>query len=172
MKKHLLGNLKTILSISFVLLLFSCEKSDDLNLDEITGTYIGTITTDISSKSSGTQKTVQTAIAVVSDVGGQIEVHCYDEDFDITIMLDFYHHNDSINVCLTGNDFENMYGHKSGHGDMNGNMQSNGTEWMQHLNNEHQNGDEHFGGFDMQDHSFNYTFKMDNGDFHFQGIKN
>lgn len=172
MKKHLLGNLKTILSISFVLLLFSCEKSDDLNLNEITGTYIGTLTTDISSKSSSTSKIIQTATAVVSDVGGQIEVHCYDEDFDVTIILDFYHHSDRIMVCQTGDDFENMYGHSLGHGDMNGNMHNNSTEWMQHLDNEHQNGDEHFGGFDMQDHSFNYTFKMNNGDFHFQGTKN
>ena len=55
---------------------------------------------------------------------------------------------------------------------MHGNMQHNSSEWMQHLNNEHQEGDEHFGSFDMQHHSFNYTFRMSNGDFHFEGTRN
>ena len=54
---------------------------------------------------------------------------------------------------------------------MNGNMQNMSSEWMQHLNNEHQDDDEHFGGFNMQNHSFEYTFKMENGEFHFQGTK-
>ena len=62
-----------------------------------------------------------------------------------------------------------MYGHMMGQGHMNGNMHNSGSEWMQHLNNEHEDSDEHFGGFDMQHRSFKYTFRMSNGDFHFQG---
>jgi hypothetical protein len=112
------------------------------------------------------------ATVVVNRVGNQIQVNCYAEDFDTTIMLGTYNHNDEVMVCLTGEEFENMYGHMLGQGHMNGNMQNNGTEWMQHLSNEHQEGDEHFGGFDMQHHSFNYTFRMSNGDYHFQGTRN
>ena len=163
-------NLIKILSISVVLTLFSCENSDDLNPNEIEGTYKGTIITDISSKFS-TSKTENSATAVVRKVGDKIEVHCYDGDFDTTVMLETYHDNDNIMVCLTGNDFENMYGHMLGQGHMNGNMQNNGTEWMQHLNFEHQEGDEHFGSFDMQHHSFNYTFMLDDMEYHFQGLK-
>jgi len=31
------------------------------------------------------------------------------------------------------------------------------------MDDEHTNGDEHFGGFDMRDHSFTYTFEMMDG---------
>jgi len=75
-------------------------------------------------------------------------------------------------VCYTGADFEDMYGHMLGEGHMGDNMQGNNIEWMQHLNNDHQQGDEHFGSFNMQDHSFNFLFKTYNGDFQFQGTKN
>jgi len=69
-------------------------------------------------------------------------------------------------VCLTGDDFENMYGNMMG----GGNMNNHGNGWMQHLNNNHQEGDEHYGYFNMQ-HQFEFTFKMSNGDFHFLGTK-
>ena len=164
-------NLIKILSISVVLTLFSCENNDDLNPNEIEGTYKGTIITDISSKFS-TSKTENSATAIVRKVGDKIEVHCYDGDFDTTVLLDTYIDNDNIMVCLTGNDFEVMYGHMLSQGHMNGNMQNNGTEWMQHLNLEHQTGDKHFGGFDMQHHSFKYTFMIHDMEYHFQGIKN
>ena len=87
-------------------------------------------------------------------------------------MLEIYNHNDSIKVCLTGNDFENMYGHTLGQGNMNGNMGNMSTDWTKHMNSEHQQGDEHFGGFNMENHSFGYTFRMHDGEFHFLGVKN
>ena len=162
-----------IIIFSFILTFtfFACDNSDDLISDDITGTYIGTITSDVANKSN-TNKSINTATAIVRNVGDKIELHCFDENFDETVMLDTYHYNDSIMVCLTGNEFKNMYGHMMGQGSMNENMQHSGSEWMQHLNNEHEDSDEHFGGFDMQHHSFNYTFRMSNGDFHFQGTKN
>ena len=161
---------KTLLSIVLVITLIACQESDDVDLNEITGTYAGTLTSNLSSKSSSSKST-NSATAVVSMVGAQIEVHCYGENFDESVMLDIYHDNDKVMVCFTGNDFENMYGHMLGQGNMNGNMHKNNTEWMQHLNDEHQDGDEHFGNFDGQHHSFDFTFKMPNGDFHFQGTK-
>jgi hypothetical protein len=38
------------------------------------------------------------------------------------------------------------------------------TEWMHHLNDDHQPGDEHYGGFDMDHHAFSYSFQMNEED--------
>jgi len=169
MKTQSVKNWKYFLTI--IILFVSCQKSDDVGYNDVTGTYVGTLTSNLANKSSEIA-VAKDATVVVSSVGNQIQVNCYAEDFDTTIMLGTYDHNDEVMVCLTGEEFENMYGHMLGQGHMNGNMQNNGTEWMQHLNDEHQDGDEHFGGFDMQHHAFNYTFRINNGDFHFEGIKN
>ena len=166
--------LKILLSVILIFTIISCQESDDVNLNGITGTYTGTLTSNLSNKSNSSKAT-NTATSIVRMVGEQIEVHCFGDDFDETVMLDIYHDNDRVLVCLTGNEFENMYGHMLGQGNMGGNMHNsnnnNNTEWENHLNNEHQEGDEHFGNFDMQHHLFDYTFKMNNGDFHFQGTK-
>ena len=73
---------------------------------------------------------------------------------DTTFVLNHYEHNDSVMVCLNGEAFEEMYGHMMGHGGNMGNGNSGGmmggmnngsSEWMNHMNNEHEEGDEHFG---------------------------
>ena len=160
----------SILVIAIGLLFTACDKNDDVIYNDVVGIYEGTLTASIAGKSSSS-KVNNTATAEVTMVGDQIEVHCFNDDFDTTIMLNLFEDGDMINTCLTGSDFENMYGHMMGQGNMNGNMSNMGSQWMQHLNNEHQDGDEHFGGFNMQNHSFEYTFKMENGEFHFQGQK-
>ena len=43
-------------------------------------------------------------------------------------------------------------------------MGNNSTEWGKHMNSEHKSGDEHFGGFNMLDNTFGYSFKMMQGD--------
>jgi len=171
MKTQLINILKVFISITIVILFFSCEKGDDLNNYDVTGTYSGTLTSDLSSKSSNAES-IKPATVVVSNFGNQIQVHCFAENFDTSFILDVYDHNSNVMVCLTGEEFENMYGHMLGQGNMNNHIQNNDTDWMQHLNKEHQDGDEHFGGFDMKHHAFNYTFRMNNGDFYFEGIKN
>jgi hypothetical protein len=40
------------------------------------------------------------------------------------------------------------------------------------MSDEHKNGDEHYGGFEMTGGTFGYTFRMASGDIHFQGTKN
>lgn len=170
MKSHIIKIATALFTIS-VLLFSSCQKSDELNNNDVTGTYVGTLTSNLVSRLSE-NAVPEDATVVVSMVGDQIQVHCFAADFDTTVMLDIYNNNDSIMVCLTGKDFGDMYGHMLGQDHMNGNMQNNGTEWMQHLNNEHQDSDEHFGGFDMSNHTFDFTFRMSNGDYHFQGIRN
>ena len=164
-----------LMSLSlFVLVVISCEKDDDLNSIDVAGTYEGTLIADVSGKSSDVSKTnAETpATADITMVGDQIQVHFYNDDFDTTVMLDGFRDNDDVQVCLTGNDFESMYGHmpaeRSG---MNDGMMGNTNQWMQHLSDEHQQGDQHFGGFDMSEDKFEYTFNIDSNEYHFQGTK-
>ena len=50
----------------------------------------------------------------------------------------------------------------SGHmgGSMMGDIRDDETEWMHHMSDEHVDGDQHFGGFDMHDETFTYSIKM------------
>ena len=171
MKKMKKSVITAGLTLAVLLMGFtSCEKSDDPASIEIEGEYIGSFSISSSLKSTPAGNLDEDpGTAVVSMMGDmQIEVHCFGEEIDTIFMLDYYNHNDSVMVCLTGDDFTNMYGHMLGEGNMN----HNGMDWMQHLNDEHQEGDEHFGFFDMQHHTFEFTFQMSEGDFHFQGTKN
>ena len=162
----------------------ACEKAEDLNVDDIEGIYEGTFSVSSSLKAAspdvGHHGTAE--ISLMGD--NQIEVHCFGEDIDTTFMLDYYEHNDSIMVCLTGDDFEHIYGHMLGEGHMGGGMMDGGmmgdiqndeTEWVHHMNDEHEEGDEHFGGFDMHEMTFTYSFKMIDGStpnyLRFHGVK-
>jgi hypothetical protein len=159
----------------------SCEKADDPGSMDIEGEYIGSFSISNSLKSAqafGVENDHGTT--VVSKVGDkQIEVHCFGNQIDTTFMLDYYEHNDSVMVCLTGLDFVHHYGHMLGQGHMGGGMmddiQNGETQWMHHLSDEHRSGDEHFGGFDMQEGSFTYSFKMMDGSqpyyLKFHGVK-
>lgn len=160
--------------------LVACEKSESPIDENIEGTYIGTLTGINSLKSGSTAKTEDDAMAEITKIGKEtIEVHIHNVELDTTFMLNYYEHKDSVEVCFTGDDFESMYGHMLGQGHMNGgmmdDMQNDETEWVHHLNDEHQNGDEHFGGFDMQDHTFGYRFSRMKGGtpdyLQFQGKK-
>lgn len=168
-------NLFNLLTIAAIIMLTACSKNDEVSDQSITGTYSGTL-----KSTAGLTDSSVSATATVTEIGNnEIKVHCLSDELDTTIVLDYYHNNDSIMVCLTGDDFEHMYGHMLGQGHMSGGMMgdlSDGeTEWMHHLSDEHQEGDEHFGGFDMQHHTFGYSFEMMDGDMPynltFQGIK-
>ena len=173
MKKRNIKNLSILLSITLFIGLLSCDSNDDIYQNEIIGTYTGTLSSEFSSKTFSTKETAsKSATAVVSMVGDKIEVHCFNDEFDQSVLLYTYKDNDSIMVCLTGSEFENMYGHRLGEGNMNGNMGNMSTEWGRHMNEEHNSNDEHFGGFNMKMNSFGYTFRTNHGDYHFQGTKN
>lgn len=158
----IIGTLMITLSLAFV----SCNKSSDPENVNIAGIYNGLFTKSPSLKSAIVEgASMAEGVADVTIIGDhQIQVHCFGEEIDTTFMLDYYAHNDSIMVCLTGEDFEGMYGHMLGDGHMGGGMMGdihNGeTEWMNHMNDEHQEGDEHFGGFNMHDKTFTYSFRM------------
>ncbi len=192
MKKRILGlvtiflfgsmavSAKSMIKKSFLIILLglivfiACEKEEKFIESSIEGTYVGTLNFNntLKSASSGDDE----GTAVITRVGeGMIQVHCYGSDIDTTFMLNYYEHNDSILVCLNGEAFEEMYGHMLGQdhmmGGMMGDRNSNQSEWRHHLEDEHQSGEEHFGGFDMGNHSFNYAIKMENGYYHFNGQK-
>ncbi len=157
-----------------------------MNVNDIEGVYDGAFSVSGSLKAASLYGSEgDHGSAMVSRMGNnQIEVHCFGEEIDTTFILDYYDHNDSVMVCLTGDNFEHMYGHMLGEGHMGGGMMGGGmmddiqngeSEWMHHMNDEHEEGDEHFGGFDMGDHTFTYSFKMMEGStpyyLRFHGVK-
>jgi hypothetical protein len=158
-----------ILVVTALGILVSCENSNDPVNENIEGIYSGSFTTSASLKSVIVEGPVMgegtAEVTMMED--HQIQVHCFGEEIDTTFMLDYFEHNDSVMVCLTGVDFEGMYGHMLGDGHMGGGMMGdihNGeTEWMHHMNDEHASGDLHFGGFDMNEGTFSYSFQMMDG---------
>ena len=179
--------MKTQIKTSVVLMaltligLISCENNERYHLSDIAGLYEGTFTIYGSLKSAspdGSESEHGTAVVSMME-GNQIEVHCYGEAMDTTIVLDYYQHNDSVMVCLSGDDFERFYGHMQGHGHMGGSMMDDindgETAWMHHLNDEHTESDKHFGGFNMQEMTFTYSFHMTDGVapyyMNFHGVK-
>lgn len=179
MKKRMIvaGAILAVVLIGFT----ACEKTENLDVNDIEGVYNGTFSVSSSLKSAsfdGSEGDNGSAeVSLLSN--NQIQVHCLGEDIDTTFMLDYYEHNDSVMVCLTGDNFESMYGHMLGQGHMGGGMmndiQNGETQWMHHMSDEHEDGDEHFGGFDMHEMTFTYSFKMmDKGSpyyLKFHGVK-
>ena len=55
-------------------------------------------------------------------------------------------------------------------------MHNNQSEWQYHMYDDHENEDMHYGGFNMINHTFEYTFRMMDGEssykIMFKGIKN
>lgn len=165
----------------FALLIVSCEKETQTNNDlsygeQIAGTYTGTFSVD------GLKSGIDAHAEIQLNSDSSIWVHCYGGEIDTTFMLQIFEHNDSIMVCLTGDDFFNEYGHMSGHNNNmgsgmmggSGHMGSGSTEWNHHMDDSHTEGDEHFGGFDTMNHSFNYSFRDPlniTSLIHFNGIK-
>jgi hypothetical protein len=165
---------KTIVAVLVSLVIFvACDKNDDEQLNEITGKYTGTLSLKSVVKSGSSSD--DHAYADVMIIGEQIQVHCYGGELDTTFMLDYYQHSDSVFVCHTDEEFEQIYGHMQGEnhipGGMMGDSHSEETGWMHHLSDEHEEGDEHFGNFDMRHNTFNYLFKMSDGDYQFMGTK-
>lgn len=172
--KHLVKILG--LAVALLVLFTACEK-EETNLQTVEGIYNGTLSgLQKSTKVVADSKPATTEITVTGE--NKIQIHSYAEGLDTIFMLNYYKNIDSTYVCFTGEDFEEMYGHALGEGHMGGmmeDMHNDETQWMHHMKEEHQEGDEHFGGFDMVNHSFSYTFQMNSDDssddMHFKGIK-
>ena len=147
-----------VLSIAVVVSITSCNKSNELPQpklsNQIMGTYKGTLTSSLLQDAIP----AKAEITYVNDY--TIQVHCHSADIDTTFYLRLYPDGNMMKVCFTGNDFKNQYGHNMcTNCQMMGNM-SNGTSWQQHMSAEHKPSDEHYGYFDMNAKTFDYTFKF------------
>ena len=156
-----------------IVFFLACEKENVNEEFEIEGTYFGTLNFSEPLKSFNTSSEGTAIVTVNNDE--EIYVHCFGGELDTTFMLNYFEHNDSVLVCLTGEAFEHMYGHRLGQGHMMGGMMghaANGeTPWQHHLNDEHREGDEHLGGFHMDNNTFNYSIETHHGFYHFNGTK-
>ena len=166
--KHLIY---TALLLSF--LFIGCSDSSDMELDKLSGTYVGTINGSNLSKSSDV-KSQGSFTAEVRIRGNQLEVNCIGPQFNAEFMLEYYEHDGGYMVCLAGDDYKNLHG--SEHGNMNGNhmngMQTNGTPWMNHLNSAHQSSENHSNGeFDLNNNTFVCTFSWNDQSVTFNGTK-
>ncbi len=143
-----------IIIVSFVAL--SCQKGNSPNPDlteGVVGTYIGTL------KNGTTGNFVDATADVIKTDESIVQIHCYSTNLDTTFVMEIFENGDSMMVCNIGSEFKNQYGHgRMNKHHMMGN--TNWQNWMHHKDEEHSQGDEHFGGFNMKDHSFNYTFIM------------
>ena len=175
-------NYLKILLLAFVgIFVFgACQKDNQSENKNVEGTYVGNFTTTSTLKSAQLAANINSsATAVVSKLNDeQIKIHCFGDELDSTFILNMYDNGDSLMVCLDGQDFKNEYGHMMGDGSMMGSgsmMGNNSTEWGKHMNGEHKVGDNHFGGFDMQNGTFGYSFKTMTGSStnykKFQGTK-
>lgn len=160
----------TILGIG----LNGCEKdsskSDTDYFLEIVGTYSGEFINQADLK-SGTPGT-----ATVTHVNSELQIHCFSDLIDTTFLMDTYENGDSIMICDTGSAFELEYGHMSHGGNHMMDMHNSESEWSHHLSDDHSIGDLHFGAFNMKNHSFEYKFRMMEGNsayyIEFKGNKN
>ena len=163
MRIHFL--LKTFAIAGFIVMT-ACEKTEEPINQSIEGTYIGSLVQENGLKSLGFGREAgDEATAEITHMGeGLIQVHCLGSDLDTTFHLNYYEHDDSVMVCFTGDDFEHFYGHMLGSGHMGGGMMEDvhdgETEWNHHMSDEHDGGDEHFGGFNMHEATFTYSFLM------------
>jgi len=152
----------TGLILSVVLIgVTSCEKTNDQLISDLEGTYIGSFSRLTSLKSAlkdgGAENEGVAEITMMEN--DQIRVHCYGDEIDTTFILDVYAHYDDYLVCQTGDEFRQEYGHEKGGMHM-GHMSGSQTEWMHHLEDDHEDEDDHFGAFDMGEGTFSYAFRM------------
>jgi|AMWB02.1.fsa_nt_gi hypothetical protein len=142
----------------------SCKKDkneSDLT-NQVTGTYNGTLTQGALKSGAGSAKC---DVSRFNDY--TVEIHCYGIELDTTFMLELYQNANYMMACFTSDDFYNEYGHyESEDHHMMGNN-GDWTNWDQHMSNDHESGDQHYGSFNTDDHTFDYTLKMHNnqGDY-------
>ena len=149
-----------VLGVAVAAIIASCDMNNDQIRsklsDQIIGTYNGTLTSSLSQTTSATAE-----ITSMNDY--TVQVHCFNADVDTTFSIELYQDGNMMRVCATENDFKNQYGHNmSANHHM---MGSNGTwtSWQQHMSAEHNPDDEHFGYFDINAQTFNYTFEFMTG---------
>ena len=157
-----------------MLIVTSCNKEDDFSsamdyIKDITGDYEGSYLIIDGTRGN------ELAKAEVRHLSGiEIEIHCYGDLLDTTFVLDIYANHDSMMLCPTGDNFETTYGHRKGDYHMKHHGNDN-SEWMHHLDDDHEINDLHFGGFNLSNHSLGYSFKIEQNNtteiIRFEGIR-
>lgn len=184
-------------------LFYSCNKEEETSLDNtlassVIGTYTGTLKSTTTNQSSPATLNV----TIIND--SLVSMHCMSNNFDSTFIMQLYQNYDSIMVCYTGQDFYNEYGHNRNNydfctnrqsgwtnnawmndgncwGNMNqgwGNSNWAGTDqwnaWTNHMNTQHNQNDNHFGGFNPNMNSCIFKFSIQNNSNYFkvfEGVK-
>jgi len=157
-------------SITMILVFaVSCKKDNEETRDltvNVVGTYKGTLAEDNQPGS------IEATADVTKADFNIVHISCYGPGFDTTFLMELYENGDSMMVCNTGADFKMQYGHDQmeEHHSMMGD--SNWQDWGHHMGEEHDGGDEHFGGFDMDNRSFGYRFVISSDStLQFNGLK-
>ena len=184
--------------VSFI----SCSEDqmpDNLSLaSKVKGVYSGTV------KSSKTNQTSPATMTVEMQNDSVVTLTCTSDNFDTTLVMQLYENYDSVMVCYTGQDFYNEYGHAKNQYDFCNSKQKNWTNddwmsddkywnndhsgwgnknwsgsdqwnaWTNHMNTQHNQGDRHMGGFDINSNSCTFNFSIDNNRYFekFTGTKN
>jgi hypothetical protein len=164
---------KSIAALFILTFLFISCETDEPAPNEIEGTYYGSITFESELSKSNTQ--THDAFAQVRITGDhEVEVHCSSTGLDTIFRLNYFEHEGNYKVCLTGDAFEEMY-HMPYSGPMSMGMMHSGSEWMNHLNAMHMEGDNHYGEFNSNHQSFEYLFTMEENsslpNMHFKGYR-
>ncbi len=164
-----------------VIFAVSCKKNDTTPAStqglskQVSGTYSGEL------KNSQTNQTKPATLTVSSLNDSLISLHCISSNFDRTINMMVYSDNDSIMMCFTGQDFYNEYGHnlnnhnfcgskpegwhsdwENDHDHWWGGQNNMSNAWNNHMNTQHNPGDQHYGWCYPANHSCKYIFKAPN----------
>ena len=165
--------MKTRIAIIGILAMFimaACDKTTVETNQSIEGTYTGTLSKNTSFKKVALDGGVYVDVNLMDS--SFVEIYCYGGELDTTLMLHFYEGNDSTFLCFSDEQFQGMFGYAYGSSHM---MGGNANDWMDQMMGEDYTDNDSFGGFDMMDHSFDYTFNKSEGDsiahFHFHGTK-
>nr|NQU90280.1 hypothetical protein [Bacteroidota bacterium] len=170
MKKQALILLTVVFLIPF--LFVACEKEKTENptnlTTDVTGTYKGSIT-----PSNDPDKSQDAIIEITRADENTVYLNMMSDILDTTFMLNLYENEDSIMVCFTEERFYEEYGHQLDEGH---HMMGEGDDWswMHHMVEQHQTGEEHFGGFELDHHTFSYSIIPVNEPdvyYQFEGIK-
>lgn len=173
---------KSILVLSLIVatvFAVSCKKTDTnpnnvILSNEVVGDYTGQL------KNSQTNQPAPATLSVTPINDSMVSIHCISDSFDTTVNMMLYSNNDSVMTCFTGQDFENEYGHsldnhnfcnskpqgwhsgwENGHDNWWGGQNMMNNAWNNHMNTQHEQGDQHFGGFYPSTNSCNFTFNVE-----------
>ena len=184
-----------LIFIASALVFAACKKENTTQPASLAGAVQGTYSGQL--KDSRTSQTSTATLTVTAQNDSVVTMQCVGDQFDTTFTVMLYQDYDTIMPCLTGQDFYNQYGrylnsnnfctsrsenwnNNNNWGNNNNTWWGNGKDqwnaWTNHMNTQHQPGDQHFGMFNPSADSCTYSFQISTGDSTyyqtFSGAKN